>query len=141
MQQAHEPAPPAAFIPQPAERMPLRAPRMPQFEELPVPAQNEIRKARGEAADEAPHPQKTRTSLLQRLANVGLGRRDEDSEPPIAAHAFSGTATQPYAAYHFHRLGPYGALTNLLAMPVVSAWVMPAGSWRCRSVSTATAGN
>jgi cell division protein FtsZ len=80
-----EQAPPAAFIPQPAERMPLRAPRMPQFEELPVPAQNEIRKARGEAAEEAPHPQKTRTSLLQRLANVGLGRRDEDSEPPIAA--------------------------------------------------------
>jgi competence protein ComEC len=39
----------------------------------------------------------------------------------------AGTATQPYAAYHFHQLGPYGALTNLLAMPVVSAWVMPAG--------------
>jgi cell division protein FtsZ len=87
-----EPAPPAAFIPQPAERMPLRAPRMPQFEELPVPAQNEIRKARGEASEE-PHPQKTRTSLLQRLANVGLGRRDEDSEPPIAARS-TGPAPQ-----------------------------------------------
>jgi cell division protein FtsZ len=87
MQQMHEPAPPAAFIPQPAERMPLRAPRMPQFEELPVPAQNEIRKARGEAAEEPAHPQKTRTSLLQRLANVGLGRRDEDNEPPIAARS------------------------------------------------------
>ncbi|MEH2510237.1 cell division protein FtsZ [Nitrobacteraceae bacterium AZCC 1564] len=85
MHNIQEPAPPAAFIPQPAERMPLRAPRMPQFDELPVPAQNEIRKARGEAAEEPPHPQKTRTSLLQRLANVGLGRRDEDSEPPIAA--------------------------------------------------------
>jgi cell division protein FtsZ len=24
-------------------------------------------------------------SLLQRLANVGLGRRDDDNEPPIAA--------------------------------------------------------
>jgi cell division protein FtsZ len=87
MHAIHEPAPPAAFIPQPAERMPLRAPRMPQFDELPVPAQNEIRKARGEAAEEPPHPQKTRTSLLQRLANVGLGRRDEDSEPPIAARS------------------------------------------------------
>src|SRR6185369_6487999 len=31
------------------------------------------------------HPQKTRMSLLQRLANVGLGRRDEETEPPIAA--------------------------------------------------------
>jgi cell division protein FtsZ len=26
-------------------------------------------------------------SLLQRLANVGLGRRDEETEPPIAARA------------------------------------------------------
>jgi cell division protein FtsZ len=79
----NEAPPPAAFIPQQAERMPMRAPRMPQFDELPVPAQNQIRRARGETAEE--HPQKTRISLLQRLANVGLGRRDEDSEPPIAA--------------------------------------------------------
>lgn len=78
----HEPAPPAAFIPPSAERMPLRPPRMPAFDELPMPAQNEIRRARGETSDE--HPQKTRTSLLQRLANVGLGRRDEESEPPLA---------------------------------------------------------
>jgi len=33
----------------------------------------------------------------------------------------------PYAAFHFHRLAPYGVLANLLAMPIVSAWVMPAG--------------
>src|SRR5262249_28875294 len=33
----------------------------------------------------------------------------------------------PYAAFHFHRMAPYGVLANLLAMPVVSAWVMPAG--------------
>ena len=39
----------------------------------------------------------------------------------------AGTATMPYVAYHFHRLAPYGVLANLLAMPVVSAWVMPAG--------------
>ncbi|MES2602896.1 MAG: cell division protein FtsZ [Pseudomonadota bacterium] len=84
-----EAAPPASFIPQPAERMPVRAPRMPQFEELPVPAQNQIRQARGETAEE--HPPQKRASLLQRLANVGLGRRDEESEPPIAARA-SGPA-------------------------------------------------
>jgi competence protein ComEC len=40
---------------------------------------------------------------------------------------FAGFATTPYAAYHFHRLAPYGVLANLLAMPIVSAWVMPAG--------------
>ena len=33
-------------------------------------------------------------SLLQRLANVGLGRRDEETEPPIAARA-SGPAMAP----------------------------------------------
>jgi competence protein ComEC len=33
----------------------------------------------------------------------------------------------PYAAYHFHRLAPYGVLSNLLAMPVISALSMPAG--------------
>ena len=66
---------------------------MPKFEDLPMPAQAEIRQARGEAAEEE-HPQKARLSLLQRLANVGLGRRDEESEPPIAARA-SGPAMPP----------------------------------------------
>ncbi len=87
-----EPATPETFIPQAAERAPLRAPRMPKFEDLPMPAQNEIRQARGDA--EAEHPQKTRLSLLQRLANVGLGRRDEETEPPIAARA-AGPAMPP----------------------------------------------
>ncbi len=32
--------------------------------------------------------------------------------------ADSVVATTPYAAYHFHRAAPYGALANLLAMPV-----------------------
>ena len=84
---------PENFIPQAAERPPSRAPRMPKFEDLPMPAQAEIRQARGETAEEE-HPQKTRLSLLQRLANVGLGRRDEESEPPIAARA-TGPAMPP----------------------------------------------
>ena len=90
--EAQEPPTPETFIPQAAERAPLRAPRMPKFEDLPMPAQNEIRQARGEVEEE--HPQKTRMSLLQRLANVGLGRRDEETEPPIAARA-SGPAMAP----------------------------------------------
>jgi cell division protein FtsZ len=90
--ETHEPAAPETFIPQAAERPPTRTPRMPKFEDLPMPAQNEIRQARGETEEE--HPQKTRMSLLQRLANVGLGRRDEDTEPPIAARA-SGPAMAP----------------------------------------------
>ncbi len=45
----------------------------------------------------------------------------------VIVSLLAGTATMPYAAYHFHRLAPYGVLANLLAMPVVSIWVMPAG--------------
>ena len=90
--ETHEPTTPETFIPQAAERAPARAPRMPKFEDLPMPAQNEIRQARGEIEED--HPQKTRMSLLQRLANVGLGRRDEETEPPIAARA-SGPAMPP----------------------------------------------
>ncbi|WP_458760062.1 cell division protein FtsZ [Afipia sp. TerB] len=81
----NEQAPPQNFIPPSAERVPVRAPRMPNFDELPMPAQNEIRRARGEMPAE--QPQKARTSLLQRLASVGLGRRDEEAEPPIAARS------------------------------------------------------
>jgi competence protein ComEC len=45
----------------------------------------------------------------------------------VLASLVAGLATTPYAAYHFHRLAPYGALANLIAMPVVSALVMPMG--------------
>jgi cell division protein FtsZ len=89
---AEEAAAPETFIPPAAERSTPRAPRMPKFEELPMPAQAEIRQSRGESEEE--HPQKARLSLLQRLANVGLGRRDEESEPPIAARG-SGPAMPP----------------------------------------------
>ncbi len=45
----------------------------------------------------------------------------------LLASLVAGLATTPYAAYHFHRLAPYGVIANLLAMPVVSAVVMPMG--------------
>jgi competence protein ComEC len=45
----------------------------------------------------------------------------------IFASLVAGLATMPYAAFHFHRVAPYGVLANLLAMPLVSVWVMPAG--------------
>src|SRR6202012_1309561 len=43
------------------------------------------------------------------------------------ASLVAGFATTPYAAFHFHRVTPYGVLANLAAMPVVSVVVMPAG--------------
>src|SRR5437879_9926904 len=45
----------------------------------------------------------------------------------LLASLVAGLATTPYAAFHFHRVTPYGVLANLAAMPVVSAVVMPAG--------------
>jgi cell division protein FtsZ len=77
-----EPQEPEAFIPPQAERMPSRNMRMPRIDELPVPAQNELRARRGELQEE--HPEKRRTSLLQRLAAVGLGRREQDDEEALS---------------------------------------------------------
>lgn len=45
----------------------------------------------------------------------------------VLASLVAGLATTPYAAFHFHRVTPYGLLANLAAMPVVSALVMPMG--------------
>jgi cell division protein FtsZ len=79
-----EPPAPAAFIP-PAPERTARPPRMPRIDELPVPAQNQLRASRGEAASPE-HPEKRRLGLLQRLASVGLGRREGDeTETPATA--------------------------------------------------------
>ncbi len=71
------------FIPPVPDRLPPRGPRMPRIDELPVPAQNEILAKRGELAQEE-HPGRRR-SLLERLASVGLGRREQakDDEAPL----------------------------------------------------------
>jgi competence protein ComEC len=62
-------------------------------------------------------------SLAQRAALWGM----REIVGLILASMVAGAATTPYVAYHFHRVAPYGVLANLLAMPVVSAWVMPMG--------------
>ena len=59
------------------------------------------------------------------------------------ASLVAGFATTPYVAFHFHRVTPYGMVANLLAMPVISALVMPADSSDlrpCRLASTACSG-
>jgi cell division protein FtsZ len=70
---------PKAFIPPEPERA---VPRMPRIDELPLPAQNELKAQRGELDDD--HPEKRRMSLMQRLASVGLGRKGEEAGPPPA---------------------------------------------------------
>ena len=82
------------FIPPQAERPATRAPRMPRLDELPVPAQNEIRAWRGELPQEE-HPGR-RKSLLERLASVGLGRREQakEEEAPVPAPRMAQPAPQ-----------------------------------------------
>jgi len=75
---------PESFIPPQPERMPIRPPRMPRMDELPVPAQNQLRAHRGEHMEDS-HAENRPRSLLKRLASVGFGRRDHDEPeaPPV----------------------------------------------------------
>jgi competence protein ComEC len=63
------------------------------------------------------------TSLGARIALLG-GR---EIVGLVLMSLVAGFATTLFTAYHFHRLAPYGVIANLLAMPVVSIWVMPMG--------------
>jgi cell division protein FtsZ len=100
---AAEPAIPKAFIPpQPERPMSRSGPRMPTFEELPLPGQNEYRARRGEPID-AEHPEKRRMTLLQRLAAVGLGRREDEPD-----HKFDVRPAEPTRAAARERPSPRG---------------------------------
>jgi cell division protein FtsZ len=81
----HEPAPMLedSFIPPMPERS-VRPTRMPRIEDLPMPAQNQIAANRSvQAGPAAPSPaDQKRMSLMQRLAAVGFGRKDEEMQEP-----------------------------------------------------------
>src|SRR5260221_578708 len=105
---ADPPPAPRAFIPPAPERTLNRPRRMPGIDELPRPAQAELRAKRGEG--EVDSPEKRKVSLLRRLAAVGLGRRDELEEgekmpahvrpvrPPPAPRPLDRPTEQPVAA-------------------------------------------
>lgn len=105
---------PEHFLPPRAEQT-VRPARMPRLDELPMPAQNQIRASRGEAPQHAQGAQdpRQRMSLLQRLASVGLGRREEAPAPaqqpraqaPVQAPApvQQPTFRQPQAESHQSR--------------------------------------
>jgi cell division protein FtsZ len=75
---------PPSFIPPLPEHIAKR-PRMPRMEELPLPAQREIRAKRGEMPEHE-HPEKQRMTLLKRLAAVGLGRKSDDVDHEPERH-------------------------------------------------------
>jgi len=78
-EQDDESPPEGAFIPPSPDRSGRLGRTMPRLEDLPLPGQNELRAVRG-ASSSADLPEKRRMGLLQRLASVGLGRRDEAAE-------------------------------------------------------------
>jgi cell division protein FtsZ len=117
-----EPMPAGSFIPPQAERGVIRPPRMPRVDELPIPAQNQIRASR--AGEEPPHDAK-RMTLLQRLATVGFGRKDEGH-----SHAPRGPVEVPPAAHRPVQEPPRQAMSPVHAeyakRPVASQGYRPA---------------
>jgi len=87
---AYEPPADGAFIPPQAERAAGR-PRMPRIEDLPLPAQAEIR-----AKQRAQEPEKPRPTLLQRLASVGLGHKEPARPPAPRPAAPQARPANPY---------------------------------------------
>jgi cell division protein FtsZ len=75
-----------------------RTPRMPRIDELPPPRQNEIRAAQRKERDDS-RPEKRHTTLMQRLASIGLGRRAEEDEPS-GANAASRTLEPRNTSVH-----------------------------------------
>ncbi len=87
VQEAHA-AHPAHFIPPVAEQ-PMRAPRMPTIDELPLPAQNQLRAQRGQPGET---PDTKRRTLLDRLAAFGMSRQEA---PQVAAEAPRHASSAP----------------------------------------------
>ena len=85
------------FIPPAPEQPALRAPRMPQIEDLPPVAQNQLRAHRGEAPSAPPPVETRRRSLLEKLAAFGVSRHEDDAPAPRAIAAPARSA-RPAAA-------------------------------------------
>ena len=83
------------FIPPVAEQ-PVRGQRMPVFEELPLPAQNQLRAQRPQADAEMHSPETKRRTLLDRLAAFGMSRQEDvPAAQPQAAPATRPSAPAP----------------------------------------------
>jgi cell division protein FtsZ len=91
---------PAEFVP-PAPEQPMgRGARMPQIEDLPQVAQNQLRAMR-EAQGAVPAPETRRRSLLEKLAAFGITRHEEETAAAPAAPLAPAPVTplhRPYVA-------------------------------------------
>jgi len=71
---------PGHFIPPAPEQPAIRSARMPQIEDLPQVAQNQLRAMR-EAQGASPVPEARRRSLLEKLAAFGITRHEDEAQP------------------------------------------------------------
>ena len=83
------------FIPPAPEQPVVRMPRMPQIEDLPQVAQNQLRARDAQAGQMAPETR--RKSLLEKLAAFGITRHDEELAARPAAVPAQPPAVQPRA--------------------------------------------
>jgi len=93
------------YIPPVPESPVIRPQRMPSIEDLPLPAQNQLRAQRGEQQPET-HGEAKRRTLLERLASFGMSRQDESpaqhpapipqAHLPQATQMPQGHAPQPH---------------------------------------------
>jgi cell division protein FtsZ len=81
------------FIPPAPEQPVLRSPRMPQIEDLPQLAQNQLRALR-DAQNGIPAPETRRRSLLEKLAAFGISRHEGEAAPAPAVAAPPASVTQ-----------------------------------------------
>jgi cell division protein FtsZ len=116
-QSAPEPEPFDAhpFIPPVPEGPTVRAPRMPQIEDLPRPGQAQFRAQRAETMPEPPHEVRRRT-LLERLAAFGMSRHEDvAAEPEKPARPLpqipAQRGSQPNAVHAEYAKRPSGATT------------------------------
>lgn len=86
---------PGPFIPPAPETPVMRPQRMPQIEDLPLPAQNQIRAQLSEMPADPAHEVKRRT-LLERLAAFGMSRKDDPM--PFNAHEATPKSLPQYGA-------------------------------------------
>ncbi len=66
--------------------------------------------------------------ILLRLGEGGIWRRPLlYAAGLVLSSLLAGTASLPFAAYHFGRVTPYYVPANMLAVPLTAFWVMPWG--------------
>jgi competence protein ComEC len=66
-----------------------------------------------------------RLAALRRDAGLPGGRVGAFVAATLLTSLVAGLATAPYAAYHFNRLALLGLAANMIAVPLMAAWIMP----------------